>query len=66
MRRTLAKLSKAGLVRTTTGKTGTGALYGAGVGIRLGMFGIRFEYEYFDVSSLNRLQMYSVSGVIQF
>jgi len=51
---------------TATSKTGSGALYGAGVGVRLGMFGIRFEYEYFDVSSLNRLQMYSVSGVIQF
>jgi len=51
---------------SSTSKTGTGALYGAGVGLKLGMFGIRFEYEYFDVSNLNRLQMYSVSGVVQF
>ena len=27
---------------------------------------VRAEYEYFDVSNLNRLQMFSVSGLIQF
>jgi hypothetical protein len=51
---------------TTSSKTGTNAMYGAGVGFRLGRFGIRAEYEYFDVSGINRLQMYSVSGVFQF
>ena len=51
---------------TTSSKTGTSPMYGAGIGFRLGMFGIRAEYEYFDVSGVNRLQMYSVSGVIQF
>ena len=51
---------------TTSSKTGSGAVVGAGIGLRLGNFGIRAEYEYFDLSGVNRLQMYSISGVIQF
>jgi hypothetical protein len=51
---------------TTSSKTSTNPFYGAGIGFRIGKFGIRAEYEYFDVSNLNRLQMYSVSGVYQF
>jgi len=51
---------------TTSSKTSTNPFYGAGVGIRFSKFSVRLEYEYFDVSNLNRLQMYSVSGVYQF
>ena len=51
---------------TASSKTGTNAFYGAGIGFHIGRFGIRAEYEYFDVSNLNRAQMYSLSGVFQF
>jgi hypothetical protein len=51
---------------TSSSRTSTSPVYGAGVGFRLGRFGVRAEYEYFDVSNLNRLQMFSVSGLIQF
>ena len=51
---------------TSSSKTGTNAFYGAGVGFRVWKVGIRAEYEYFEVSNINRAQMYSVSGVFQF
>jgi len=51
---------------TSSSKTATNAVIGAGVGFRLGRFGVRAEYEYFDVSNVNRLHLYTISGLIQF
>lgn len=51
---------------TTSSQTSTNPFYGAGAGIRFGKFAVRLEYEYFDVSNLSRLQMYSLSGLYQF
>ena len=60
-----AKLEK-NIGGTTSSKSSTSPFYGAGVGLRVSKFSVRLEYEYFDVSNLNRLQMYSISGVYQF
>jgi hypothetical protein len=51
---------------TNSSRTGTNTFYGAGIGFHIGRLGLRAEYEYFDVSNLNRAQMYSLSGVFQF
>jgi outer membrane immunogenic protein len=51
---------------TTTSKTSTNGLYGAGIGFRLWKLGMRAEYEYFDVKGVERAAMASVSAVFQF
>jgi hypothetical protein len=51
---------------TTTSKTSTNGLFGAGIGFRLWKLGVRAEYEYFDVKGVDRTEMVSVSAVFQF
>ena len=51
---------------TATSKSGSNALFGAGVGLRLGKLGLRAEYEYFDVKGVDRTEMLSVSAIFQF
>ena len=51
---------------TSTDKSGSNALYGGGVGLRVGKIGIRSEYERLDVSDLKRVQAYSLSVLVQF
>ena len=51
---------------STTDRSGSSALYGGGVGLRIGKIGIRSEYERADVSDLKRVETYSMSVVIQF
>lgn len=47
-------------------KSGSNALYGGGIGLRIGKIGLRSEYERVDVSDLKRVEAYTVSVVIQF
>jgi hypothetical protein len=51
---------------TSTDRSGSNALYGGGVGLRIGKIGFRSEYERVDVSDLKRVEAYSLSVVIQF
>ena len=51
---------------STTDRSGSNALYGGGVGLRIGKIGIRSEYERVDVSDLKRVETYSMSVIIQF
>lgn len=51
---------------TLTNRSGTTALVGAGVGLRVWRLGVRVEYEYFDVKNIDRADMLSVSAIFQF
>jgi hypothetical protein len=39
---------------------GSDPAYGAGIAFRIGGFGIRAEYEYFDVENIDNVAMYSI------
>ncbi len=51
---------------STTGRSGTDAFYGAGIGFYLGMLAFRAEYERFQIKEVDRVQMLSVSALFQF
>ena len=51
---------------TTTGRSGTDAFYGAGVGFYLWKLGFRAEYERFQIKDVDRVQMLSASVLFQF
>jgi len=50
----------------TTGKSGTDAFYGAGIGLNLGPLGLRAEYERFQIKDVDRVDLLSVSALFQF
>ena len=51
---------------TTTGRSGTGGFYGAGVGFYLWKLGFRAEYERFQIKEVDRVQLISASVLFQF
>ena len=51
---------------TTTTSSGTNGFYGVGVGFRADKLGVRAEYDYYDVSAVDRLRTYTLSFVIRF
>lgn len=51
---------------STTGRSGTDAFYGAGIGFYLGVLAFRAEYERFQIKEVDRVQMLSVSALFQF
>jgi hypothetical protein len=51
---------------TTTNKSGTSALYGVGIGVKVWKLGIRAEYDYYNVSNINKVQGYAVDVLFQF
>jgi hypothetical protein len=51
---------------TVSSKSGTNAVYGAGIGVKVWKIGLRAEYERFDVKAVDRAEMVSVSAVFQF
>ena len=50
----------------TTSKSGTDAFYGLGVGLNLGPFGLRAEYERFQIKDIDRVDLFSLSALLQF
>lgn len=46
--------------------SGTDPVYGLGVGVSLGSFSVRAEYEYFDLSNFEDVNMFSVGGTYTF
>jgi opacity protein-like surface antigen len=50
----------------TSSKSGTDGFYGVGVGLNLGPFGLRAEYERFQIKDIDRLDLISLSALIQF
>jgi hypothetical protein len=68
-------IGKAGAVRwsyeasaggASSSRSGTNALVGAGIGFRIWKLGVRAEYEYYDIKSVDRAEMLSVSAILQF
>ena len=51
---------------TTTSNSGTDSFYGLGGGLNLGPFGLRAEYERFQIKDVDRLDLFSLSALIQF
>lgn len=51
---------------STTGRSGTDAFYGAGIGLSLWILAFRAEYERFQIKEVDRVQMLSVSVLFQF
>jgi len=50
----------------TTSKSGTDAFYGVGAGLNLGPFGLRAEYERFQIKDTDRVDLFSLSALFQF
>jgi outer membrane immunogenic protein len=50
----------------TTSRSGTDAFYGVGAGLNLGPFGLRAEYERFQIKDVDRVDLFSVSALFQF
>src|SRR5262249_29304426 len=66
---------KAGLLSYSASKSVGGAysrgsdsngFYGLGVGFRAGQLGVRAEYDYYDVSAVDRLKTYALSFTFRF
>jgi OOP family OmpA-OmpF porin len=49
-----------------TSRSGSDAFYGLGAGLKLGPIGLRAEYERFQVKELDRVDLVSLSALIQF
>jgi hypothetical protein len=49
-----------------TSKSGTDAFYGVGAGLNLGPFGLRAEYERFQIKDIDRVDLFSLSALFQF
>ena len=50
----------------TTSKSGTDAFYGVGAGLNFGAFGLRAEYERFQIKDVDRVDLFSLSALLQF
>jgi hypothetical protein len=50
----------------TTSKSGSDTFYGVGAGLNLGPFGLRAEYERFQIKDVDRVDLFSVSALFQF
>jgi hypothetical protein len=50
----------------TTSRSGTDAFYGVGAGLNLGPFGLRAEYERFQIKDVDRVDLLSLSALFQF
>jgi hypothetical protein len=60
-----------GNVDTTIGnakssRSGSDTFYGLGVGLNLGPLGLRAEYERFQIKDVDRVDLLSLSALIQF
>jgi len=51
---------------STSSKSGTDTFYGLGVGLNLGPFGLRAEYERFQIKDVDRVDLFSLSALLQF
>jgi len=51
---------------TTRNNSGTNGFYGVGMEFRADKLGVRAEYDYYDVSAVDRLRTYTLSLVIRF
>ena len=51
---------------STTSKSGTDSFYGVGAGLNLGPFGLRAEYERFQIKDVDRVDLFSLSALFQF
>lgn len=50
----------------TTSKSGADGFYGVGAGLNLGPFGLRAEYERFQIKDIDRVDLFSLSALFQF
>ena len=50
----------------TSSRSGSDPFYGAGVGLRVWKIGVRAEYERFQIKDVDRVELLSVSALIQF
>ncbi len=50
----------------TDKESGTAFMWGLGVGVHLGAFGVRLEYEKFQIEDINNLSMLSLSATFGF
>ena len=51
---------------STSSRSGTDTFYGLGVGLNLGPFGLRAEYERFQIKDVDRVDLFSLSALLQF
>jgi outer membrane immunogenic protein len=51
---------------STTGRSGTDAFYGAGIGFYLWILAFRAEYERYQIKDVDRVQMLSLNVLFQF
>src|SRR5262245_31927780 len=49
-----------------TSRSGSGGFYGLGAGLNLGPFGLRAEYERFQIKDVDRVDLFSLSALFQF
>lgn len=50
----------------STDRSGTNGLYGLGVGFRADKLGVRAEYDYYDVSAVDKLKTFALSFTFRF
>ena len=51
---------------TSSNRSGSDPFFGAGVGVNLGKFGVRAEYERFNIQGIDKVQMLSLSALFRF
>ena len=51
---------------TVSSSSGSSSFYGFGAGLNLGAFALRAEYERFEIKDVDRIDLFSLSALIQF